>query len=391
MSAIAGGGHVARAVGGAVRNALLAAPVKDVDLATTALPDEVVALANACGLKTVPTGIEHGTVTVIAHHQPIEVTTLRRDVATDGRRAIVSYTKDWKEDAFRRDFTINALYCDGDGTLHDPLGGYADIVRRRIRFIGDANARIREDYLRILRFFRLFAEYGAGELDSEGLHACADERGGLTLLSGERIRTELMRLLAAPRALEAVTGMEQEGILELLVGGAPSHRMLTRLIDIERHLARPADPALRLAALAVHEAEDPSRLAERLRLSNAEEETLSAATVHDLALQPGASTQALHALIYRQGIERFTSAALIDWARGDDPTDSPLRGAHLEKARSWAPPALPFRGADVIALGVAKGPAIGAILARFESWWIANDFPSDPDLLRGKLAELATG
>lgn len=389
IAAIAAGGHEARAVGGAVRNALLSVPVKDVDLATTALPETVMSLVSAAGLKAVPTGIAHGTVTVISHHHPIEVTTLRRDVATDGRRALVSYTTDWTEDALRRDFTINALYCDAHGTLHDPLGGYQDIASRHVRFIGDANARIREDYLRILRFFRLFAEYGAGDLDSDGLRACTEERGGLTLLSGERIRTELLRLLAAPRAHEAVAAMEASGILELLIGTVPSLRVLAHVIEIERHLGRPADPALRLAALAVHETGDARRLAERLRLSNAEAETLASAEIYDVALAPVSDPRAIHTFLYRHGHARFTTAALIDWARSDDPPDAPARRRHLEAAAAWSPPELPFRGADVIALGVERGPAVGNVLARFESWWITSDFPSDLDLLRKKLAELA--
>lgn len=389
LAAIAAGGHEARAVGGAVRNALLALPVKDVDLATTARPEEVMALAERAGLKAVPTGIAHGTVTIVSGHHPFEVTTLRKDIETDGRRAVVHYTRDWREDALRRDFTINAIYCDSSGTLYDPLGGYADVASRRIRFIGDPHERIREDYLRILRFFRLSAEYGAGALDAEGLQAATEERGGLTLLSGERIRGELMRLLGAPRALRSVEAMATHGILELLVGATPSLRMLARLIDIEHHLTRAPDPTLRLAALAVHAAEDAPRLAERLRLSRVEADRLESATIHDVALGPGATEPLLRAFLYRHGVACFLDATLIDWSRGDDPVDDPARIARLALAESWTPPRLPFRGADVLALGLPKGSEVGEALARFEAWWIEADFPDDPDLLRGKLADVA--
>jgi poly(A) polymerase len=389
MASIADAGHEVRAVGGAVRNALIGAPVKDVDLATTARPEDVMALARAAGLKAVPTGIEHGTVTIIAHHQPIEVTTLRKDVTTDGRRAVVSFTTDWQADAARRDFTLNALYCDADGTLHDPLGGYRDLDARRIRFIGDPHARIREDYLRILRFFRLFAEYAVGDPDGEGQAACIAERGGLTLLSGERIRVELLRLLAAPRALDAVEAMTEGGILELLVGARPANRVLARLIEIERGLACPPDAVLRLAALAVYEANDAPRLAERLKLANAEAARLAAAAIYDVALLPRTGGPALHAFLYRHGLARFLDAELIDWARSDDPPDDAERLRRLEEARQWPPPALPFRGADVLALGVAKGAEVGRVLGAFEEWWIASDFPRDAELLRRRLAEIA--
>ncbi|MEW5962869.1 MAG: CCA tRNA nucleotidyltransferase [Pseudomonadota bacterium] len=389
MAAIAGAGHGVRAVGGAVRNALIGVPVRDVDLATTALPEEVMALAQAAGLKAVATGIEHGTVTIVAHHQPIEVTTLRKDVATDGRRAVVSFTTDWEADAARRDFTLNALYCDGDGTLHDPLGGYRDLAARRVRFIGDPHARIREDYLRILRFFRLFAEYGVGDPDEAGYAASIAERGGLTLLSGERIRVELLRLLAAPRALEAVEAMSAGGILELLVGARPTSRVLSRLIEIERRLAGAPDAVLRLAALAVHEVDDAPRLAERLKLANAEAARLAAAATYDVALLPRTGGPALHAFLYRHGLARFLDAELIDWARSDDPPDSGERLRRIEEARQWPPPALPFRGADVVALGVAKGTEVGRVLDVFEEWWIASDFPRDAELLRRRLAEIA--
>ena len=250
FAALAAGGHEARAVGGAVRNALFGKAVKDVDIATTAAPEETMRLARAAGLKAHPTGIEHGTITVVAGHEPYEVTTLRRDIETFGRHARVTFTTDWTEDAKRRDFTMNALYCAADGTIHDPLGGYPDLAARRVRFIGDAHERIREDFLRILRFFRLYAEYGRGEPDPTSLDACVAERTGLANLSGERIRAEFLRMLAAPGAVDAAASLAIYGILEPLHLHLDPH-LLARLVEIETALGRPPDPVLRLAASAV--------------------------------------------------------------------------------------------------------------------------------------------
>ncbi len=221
FAALTAKGAEARAVGGAVRNTLMGTPVKDVDIATTALPADVMRLAAEAGLHSVPTGFEHGTVTVVAQHVPYEVTTLRRDIETFGRHARVTFTTDWAEDARRRDFTMNALYCSADGVVHDPLGGYDDLSARRVRFIGDARARIREDYLRTLRFFRFLAQYGNGAApDPEGLAAAIAEKAGLAGLSGERIRAELLLLLAAPGAVEAVRAMREATLLEPVLGTA---------------------------------------------------------------------------------------------------------------------------------------------------------------------------
>ena len=237
LAALAAKGFAARAVGGAVRNALLGRTVGDIDIATSARPEEVIAAARAAGLAAVPTGIDHGTVTVIADQVPYEVTTLRRDVATDGRHATVAFTDDWEADARRRDFTLNALYCDAEGQVFDPLGGYPDLVAQRVRFIGDAHERIREDYLRILRFFRFTAEYAAGPPDAAGLAACVSEREGLTRLSAERVRQELLRLLVAPRAAELVRAMQDYGILALVLPAAPRPALLAVLLPSRRGLA----------------------------------------------------------------------------------------------------------------------------------------------------------
>jgi len=379
-------GAEARAVGGAVRNALMGLPVKDVDIATTALPDAVMRLAKHAGLQAVPTGIDHGTVTVISGKIPFEVTTLRRDVETFGRHARVTFSTDWREDAMRRDFTMNALYVDADGRVHDPLGGYADLAARRVRFIGDAHARIREDYLRILRFFRFLAEYGDPSApDAESLAAVQAERAGLAQLSGERIRAELLRLLIAPGAVPAAAVMRKAGILVPLIGVAGDVTALERLAAIEAHLGRAPDPLLRLAALAGN---TPLDLQTRLRLSSAEGRQLAAARRCASAFDPRRSEAAAKEFIYRNGADDFIAGALLDWARAHADVDDGARTERVTLPMRWTAPALPVRGADVVARGVTPGPAVGRIVNAFEDWWIGAGFPEDAERNAAKLDEL---
>lgn len=387
LDAIGQGGFAARVVGGAVRNALLGVPVKDVDIATTALPQDVIRLAAAAGLGAVPTGIEHGTVTVIADHRPIEVTTLRRDVETFGRQARVSFTTDWEEDAARRDFTLNALYCDPDGTVFDPVGGYPDLVARRVRFIGSAADRIREDYLRILRFFRFTAAYGEGPPDAEGLAACVALAAGLDQLSAERVRAELLRLLGAPRAVEIVAVMAEAGLIERLIGVRGDISTLARLVDIERALGRDGDPLLRLAALAGGH-RNLTALGARLRLSNAESERLGRLVLPDPAFDPASDESEARAFLYRFGVDAFRDGVLIDWARGEAAPDSPVWRARFLLPTRWTAPELPVRGADLLERGLAEGPVIGRIVRAFEDWWIAEDFPQDEVRLARALSDL---
>src|SRR4051794_16288976 len=266
LAALDGAGEEARVVGGAVRNALLGRPVRDIDVATTATPEVVTARAREVGFRPVPTGIEHGTVTVVVEGAPFEVTTLREDIETDGRRAVVRFGRDFDADARRRDFTINALSLGRDGRLHDPVGGLADLAARRMRFIGDPAARIREDYLRTLRFFRFHAEYGEGDLDRAGLEAAIREREGLGVLSPERIRAELLKLLTARRGVALVEALADAGLLTRLTGGVGEIGRLGRAASHARD-GEP-DALRRLAALAVTTREDAERLRERLRLSN---------------------------------------------------------------------------------------------------------------------------
>jgi poly(A) polymerase len=392
LDALQAEGAEARVVGGAVRNALMGLSVKDVDVATTALPEDVMRLAADAGLNAVPTGIEHGTVTVVADHVPVEVTTLRRDIETFGRRARVTFTHDWTEDARRRDFTINALYCTADGTVHDPLGGYADLVLRRVRFIGEARERIREDYLRILRFFRFFATYDrAPQPDGDGLAAAIAEKAGLAQLSGERIRAELLLLLAAPRAVETVRTMQEAGLIEPVLGVAGDIDCLSRLAAIETALTREPDALLRLAALALGPNADAARLQERLRLSAAETARLSHAGVRHAAFSPASAEREAQAYLYRHGTQAFVDGALLAWASSGDAPDDEARAQRVRLAERWQAPELPLRGADVLALGVPPGPEVGRVLADFEAWWIAEGFPTDRERAKATLGELVRG
>ncbi len=392
FNALTAGGAEARAVGGAVRNALMGRPVKDVDIATTALPADVMRLASEAGLHPVPTGLEHGTVTVVAQHVPFEVTTLRRDIETFGRHARVTFTTDWTEDARRRDFTMNALYCGAEGTVHDPLGGYPDLVARRVRFIGDARERIREDYLRTLRFFRFLAEYGnAAAPDPEGLAAAVAEKSGLAGLSGERIRAELLLLLAAPGAVAAVRAMHEAGLIEPVLYAPGNVDQLARLATIEAALGRPPDPVLRLAALTLEGQQSPAALQQRLRLSGAETARLTHASARSAAFDPQAGEAEARAFVYRHGPQAFFDGAMMDWVRSGDPADARPRAERVRLTERWRAPELPVRGADVLARGVKPGPDVGRVIKAFETWWIAEGYPSDPQKIADKLDELVRG
>jgi poly(A) polymerase len=364
-----------------VRDTLLGRPVTEIDLATTARPDKVMTLARKAGLKAVPTGIEHGTVTVVADGVSFEVTTLRRDVETFGRHATVAFTEDWEEDARRRDFTLNALYAGSDGTVYDPLGGYADLVAGRVRFIGGAEERIKEDYLRILRFFRFNAYYGKCPLDEEGLRACVKLRAGLEQLSAERIAAELRRLLEAPRGFQTVEALFDYGLLPGLLGVAPRLERLRRLIDIDDRTGAAPDAMVRLAALAVFVAEDAERLAARLRLSNAEQNVLAlGARDHEDWGLPG--EDAAKRALYRLGTSAYRDFIRLAWADSDaSPHDENWHAAFF-LPEGWQAPVFPVKGSDILALGGLQGPEIGVLLRRLEEHWIAHNFaPSREELL----------
>jgi len=376
-------GEEARVVGGAVRNALMGEPPGDVDIATTALPDGVIRRAEAAGFKAVPTGIEHGTVTVVVESRPYEVTTLRQDVETFGRKAKVAFGRDWKADAERRDFTINALSVSPDGTVHDYVGGLADIEARRVRFIGEAAARIAEDYLRILRFFRFHAAYGHGALDPDGLHACIVARAGLEQLSRERVRMELVKLLMTRHAVPVLAVMTESGILGPVLGGVPQLASLSNMIKVEAAIGASADAARRLGALGVLVVEDAERLWQRLRLTNVEHERLRAMGDRWWRVSPTMGEAAARALLYRLGPQHFVDRVLLAWTHAwtADATDSDWRTLATLPQRFVAP-AFPLRAADFLERGVPKGPQLGAALRAAEEAWIAADFPADAAALK---------
>ena len=380
MAALTAGGGEARFVGGAVRNALLGEKVTDVDIATPLTPDDVTARLRKAGLQAVPTGIEHGTVTAIAEGKPFEVTTLRRDVSTDGRRAVVAFTKDWAEDAGRRDFTMNALYASADGEIFDPTGGVEDLKAGRVRFVGDPATRIREDYLRILRLFRFHAWYGKGAIDKAALAAATAEKAGLKKLSGERLQKELLKLLAARDPVAVLGEMEKAGILSEILPGLSLARLqgLVRLDD-EEHI--PPDAILRLAALLPGDKAVES-LAEKLKFSNADSTRLVALS-NAGKIPPGLSEQQARALLYRHGAAQFRDTVRLHWAA--DGKHAQQWRALLQLADKWQRPKFPLDGRDAMSAGVKEGPAVGKILVELENWWIESDFKPDRATLLARL------
>jgi len=380
LSLLNGGGEEARVVGGAVRNALLRLPVEEVDVATTALPQEVIRRVEGCGGKAVPTGIEHGTVTAILDHRPIEVTTLRKDVETFGRKARVEFGRDWREDAERRDFTINALSATADGTVHDYVGGLGDIAARRVRFIGIPQQRIEEDYLRILRFFRFHAHFAEGPPDADGVAACIRARAGLEMLSRERVRAEMLKLVLAERATATLAVMGETGLLGLALGGVAFLASFENMIKVEKATGMAADAIRRLGALGFWVAEDAERLTERLRLSNAESDRLSALE-NWWRIAPGHGEHAARVLFYELGPESFADRVLLAWTRSAAGAADALWQEMASLPQRWMPAPFPLKAADFLRRGIAAGPKLGAVMRAAELAWIEADFPSDPATL----------
>jgi poly(A) polymerase len=344
-----------RFVGGCVRDTLLRLPVSDVDLATRLPPQEVLDRLRGSAIKAVPTGIAHGTVTAVVAGRPVEVTTLRRDVSTDGRRATIAYTEDWREDAARRDFTINALSAEPkSGAIHDYFGGLADLEVRRVRFIGDALTRIAEDHLRILRFFRFHARFGEGAPDEDGLEACAARANDLMALSRERIADELLKLLALPDPAPTVRLMIERGILRPVLPEITEAAALDRLVSAERAAAVEPHPLRRLAALLPPDPELAGTIGTRLRLSNK--------AVKRLALGAGRTTGDPRQLAYRIGTEAATDRLL-------------LSGVSPVAIAGWQPPRLPLSGGDLIAMGLTAGPEVARTLQAIEREWVEGGFP----------------
>ncbi|RWF65746.1 MAG: CCA tRNA nucleotidyltransferase [Mesorhizobium sp.] len=396
LAALADGGEEARVAGGAVRNALIGQPVADVDIATTTVPDETIRRAEAAGFKAVPTGIEHGTITIVAGGKPFEVTTLRADIETDGRRAKVSFGRDWKADAERRDFTINALYAEADGTIVDLVGGVADIEARRLRFIGDPEARIREDYLRILRFFRFFAWYGDGRPDAEGLKACARLKEGLGQLSVERVWSELKKLLSAPDPSRALLWMRQASVLTSILPetekwGIDAIHALTRA---EKDLGWTPDPLLRLEAIVPPDAARLKTLAERLRFSVSDAGRLRQWAL-TAPVEPKTTEAELAKRLYRgdhQGlVDRLRLSLASARGRAVEDNDALLEAGGFSRllafAGKWKKPDFPLKGADLTTLGASPGPKLGATLKNLENEWVESGFALDRGALLERAAE----
>ncbi len=384
------GGEEARLVGGAVRDLLLGEPPGDFDLATTATPDVVMARAKAAGVHFVPTGVAHGTVTLIIDGRPFETTTLREDVETDGRRAKVRFGRDFAADARRRDFTLNALSLDAEGFVRDDVGGLADLEAGRVRFIGDPRQRIREDYLRILRFLRFSARFGDGGLDPSGFAAAIAERAGLATLSAERVRAELLKILVARHGPSALAQANQAGLVAPLLGGVARPARLARIAAIEAARSSGPDALLRLAALAVAVREDAERLRERLRLSNAEGERLEGAArglegLHGVGAPP--SLGDLRVLLFARGARGAIDATSLAHAESAAPAADARWLSAYRFLADTPPPQLPFSGADIVARGVPPGRGVGAALKTLQANWIRAGFPREPETLARLLAE----
>ncbi|MDQ0454485.1 CCA tRNA nucleotidyltransferase [Rhizobium paknamense] len=393
-------GGEGRVVGGAVRNSLLGEPVSDVDIATTLTPDVVTARALAAGIKPVPTGIDHGTVTLVVEGRPFEVTTLRRDVATNGRHADVAFGTDWQADAERRDFTINALYADQQGQVIDLVGGLADIESATLRFIGEARQRIAEDHLRILRFFRFFAWYGRGRPDAEGLRACAAAKGDLARLSAERVWSEMKKLLSAPDPGRALLWMRQVSVLTAVLPETEKWGIdaMPGLIATERALGWQPDPLLRLAAIVPDDAERLKAMGERLRLSKAEADVLRQfALAPKIAAETG--ERALDRLLYDHGTSGIVTRLklALSLARSKAEGDIKAMGEagafskHLAQAKAYQKPSFPLSGSDVTGTGIAPGPEVGRLLGQLEKEWAQSHFTLSREQLLARLKELSLG
>ena len=398
MALLNSGGAETRVVGGAVRNSLMGLAVGDIDLATTLVPEEVIERAEAEGIKVVPTGIEHGTVTLVFEGKGYEVTTLRRDVETNGRHAEVAFGASWQEDADRRDLTINALYVGLDGEVIDLVGGLKDIETKTIRFIGDAEQRIAEDYLRVLRFFRFFAHYGSGRPDTEGLKASARARTQLKSLSAERVWSEIKKLLSARDPGRALLWMRQSGVLTEILPETEKWGIdaIPGLIAAEQTLGWESDALLRLCAIVPKDAARLVTLSERLRLSNAEALALDRfarapkpqETVTDVAFDRD---------LYRFGKDGMISMLKLELAsarsRAEGDVKAMARSARLfallKRAEGFVRPALPVKGSDVLAAGIAAGPKIGEILGKLEESWIASQFNLSREDLLARLETIA--
>ena len=394
VEALTADGADIRFVGGCVRDALLGRESDDIDIGTPDPPERVLALLERAGIetRTVPRGIEHGTVTALAGGERYEITTLRRDERTDGRHAEVAFTDDWREDAARRDFTINAMSATPDGALFDYFGGQEDLAAGRVRFVGDPATRIAEDHLRLLRFFRFYAWYGEGEPDAAALAACADAADTFTLGSYERIPSEMLKLLAADDPVPAITAMHEAGVLDELLLVVKFLEVFPRLVGLER-LHASLDPIRRLAALITDSGVAKTATAirditDRWRLSAVEGERLAELVRPLVSPGPHLDRRIQYRLLYQLGRERYRDLLLLAWAKQETGERGMSLKAMLEVANSWEESTFPVTGADVLARGIEEGPEVGQFLRQVEEWWIERDFEPDRAALLERLDAL---
>lgn len=383
MAVLSADGGEARIVGGAVRNALLGVAVHEVDIATPLMPEEVVRRLRAAEIVAVPTGIDHGTVTAVLDGSSYEITTLRHDVETDGRHAVIAFATDWRINSGRRDFTCNALYATREGEIFDYHDGLSDLAAGRVRFIGDATARIREDYLRILRLFRFHAWYGKGEIDGDALAAAAAEKDGLAQLSGERIQQEMLKLLAADNPVPVLRVMAATSILGEILPGTLDMARLERLCAIDADNFFAADAVLRLAALVPAEA--AATVGVRFRLSNRDRVRLEDLTGATEKIASYLSIREVRRWLYRLGAARFKDRVLLRWAEDRKASNVIQWRTLLALADAWQRPEFPLSGRDVMSAGVPEGPLVGQILGEVEDWWIDSDFTDDAFSLAERL------
>jgi len=372
-----------RFVGGCVRNALIGVDVGDIDLATQLDPTDVAVALGKAKIRYVPTGIDHGTITAVIDKKPFEITSLRKDVETDGRRAVVAFTKDWAEDAQRRDLTLNALYADFDGNIYDPTGqGLDDLKAMKFRFVGDADARVQEDYLRILRFFRFLAWYGGdAKVDAAALKACRENRRGLKKLSAERVWSELKKLLLAHDPSRAVRIMLTNEILDTLLPEASNSEGLSKMVSLERREAIEIDPLLRLMAMSAREPLQMALLCKRLKMSTKETNRLRAWSDSSVALDPHASDVDKRKAIYFAGRQVVIDRARLRAAGEEDALMSSRWMSLADLAMGWTPPDFPLSGKDLKAAGVKPGPKMGKVLEALKALWVRSGFTADKDKL----------
>jgi poly(A) polymerase len=398
LDALTAAGIEVRFIGGCVRDALLKRPVRDVDIASPEPPEKVMALLSENGIKVVPTGIDHGTVTAVVEKMQFEITTLRVDVETDGRRAKVAFTDDWIADAARRDFTINAMSCTANGDVYDYFNGLEDLGHGTIRFVGNARERIDEDVLRLLRFFRFFALFGRPPPDRDALAACREKASGIRLLSGERVRVEVFRTLMATDPADVFQLMRENGILDHVLpetGNIGRLRMMswldTRAIRVDSVAAH---PVRRLAALLDTDARGAEAIAERLKMANRQKARLITMAAPPFRIDPDADPHTIGKALRRLGPAAVRDLALLNWA-GELAVTPRLPHSRTESwiglintADSWEPPQFPLRGRDALASGVSHGPEVGTLLKAVEAWWEEGEYRADREACLEKLRSL---